>query len=160
MDEEYNITRIIDWEFASAEAKDLAFTSPCMMWPVADYYDGSNKLPKEEIEFAHLFEARGRKNICDIVLNSRRWQRFFFFLGGEVPRDEVEFRSSRASESLLLLAARKVSHCTRIGNSKPSSSIRRTIQISNASYGRNGLRIELRWGILSFRRMDHGPLGI
>lgn len=31
VDDDCNITGIIDWEFASAEAKDLAFSSPCMM---------------------------------------------------------------------------------------------------------------------------------
>lgn len=64
-----------------------------MMWPVGDYYDGVNQLSKEEVQFAHLFECRGRKNLCDIVLNGRRWQRFLFFLGGGVARDEAEFES-------------------------------------------------------------------
>lgn len=49
MDEEYNITGIIDWEFASAEAKELAFSSPCMMWPVAKFYDGDNALAEDEV---------------------------------------------------------------------------------------------------------------
>jgi hypothetical protein len=93
VDEDYNITGIIDWEFCSAEAKDLAFSSPCLMWPVADYYDGSNKLSDEEIQFAHLFELRGRSDLCEIVLNGRRWQRFLFFLGGGVASDEGEFEA-------------------------------------------------------------------
>lgn len=93
VDEDYNITGVIDWEFASTEAKDLAFSSPCMMWPVGDYYDGVNQLSEEEVQFAHLFERRGRKDLCDIVLNGRRWQRFLFFLGGGVARDEAEFES-------------------------------------------------------------------
>lgn len=93
VDDDYNITGIIDWEFASAEAKDLAFSSPCMMWPVGDYYDGLNNLSEEETEFAHMFEIRGRKDISEIILNGRRWQRFLFFLGGGVEEDESTFES-------------------------------------------------------------------
>lgn len=92
VDDDYNITGIIDWEFASAEAKDLAFSSPCMMWPVGDYYDGLNNLSKDEIEFARIFETRGRKDISDIVLNGRRWQRFLSFLKG-VESDKSTFES-------------------------------------------------------------------
>lgn len=92
VDEEYNITGIIDWEFASLEAKELAFSSPCMMWPVRKYYEGLNELSEEEVEFAHLFQQRGHDDLRDIVLNGRLWQRFMFFLSG-LPREESEFRS-------------------------------------------------------------------
>lgn len=37
VDEDYRITGIIDWEFASAEVKRLAFSSPCMLWPVGSF---------------------------------------------------------------------------------------------------------------------------
>lgn len=40
IDEQYNITGIIDWEFASTESTNLAFSASCMMWPVGDFYDG------------------------------------------------------------------------------------------------------------------------
>lgn len=93
VDDDYNITGMIDWEFASAEAKDLAFSSPCMMWPVLDYYDGLNNLSQDETEFAQIFEFRGRKDISDIVLNGRRWQRFLFFVGGGVEEDQSTFES-------------------------------------------------------------------
>ncbi|KAK4442577.1 hypothetical protein QBC34DRAFT_282140, partial [Podospora aff. communis PSN243] len=61
VDDEYNITGVIDWEFASAEAKELlAFSSPCMMWPVGKFYDGDNSLAEDEVRFAAIFEQRGR----------------------------------------------------------------------------------------------------
>jgi len=44
VDDEYNITGIIDWVFASTACKAYAFSSPCMMWPVAAYYEGKNVL--------------------------------------------------------------------------------------------------------------------
>lgn len=94
VDEGHNITAIIDWEFASAEAKELAFSSPCMMWPVDKYYDGSNELLSEdEVAFAQIFAKRGRRDLCEIVLKGRRWQRYAFFLGGGVPSGRVEFEA-------------------------------------------------------------------
>jgi hypothetical protein len=93
VDENFDITGIIDWEFASAEAKNLAFSSPCMMWPVRQYCDGSNNLSDEEIQFAHIFNQRGRKDLGDLILNGRRWQRFLFFLGGGVSTDKAKFQS-------------------------------------------------------------------
>jgi len=59
VDDGYSITGIIDWEFASAEAKELAFSSPCMMWPMADFYDDRNALAEDEERFAAIFEQRG-----------------------------------------------------------------------------------------------------
>ena len=82
VDNDYNITGIIDWEWASAEAKEVAFNSPCMMWPVADFYDGKNALAEDEERFAAMFEKRGRSDMASIVRGGRRWQRYLFFLGG------------------------------------------------------------------------------
>lgn len=81
VDAEYNITGIIDWEFASTEPKQRAFSSPAMIWPVADFYEGDNALSLEEVEFAAIFRQRGRDDMADFVLNGRKVQRFFFGLG-------------------------------------------------------------------------------
>lgn len=91
VDEEANITGIIDWEYASAESEYLAFSSPCMMWPVANYYKGNNELSAEEKQFAALLEQKGHSNLAEIVLNGRLHQRFWFFLGGGAPYDHGEF---------------------------------------------------------------------
>lgn len=91
VDEDYTITGIIDWEWASSEAKELAFSSPCMMWPVGPFYDGDNQLSEDEIEFAKIFKDRGRDDLSEIVRFGRRWQRFLFFLGGGHPQEVEEF---------------------------------------------------------------------
>jgi hypothetical protein len=57
VDNHFNITAIIDWEYASIEVRDFAFSSHCMMWPVADFYNGKNNLSCEEIEFASISES-------------------------------------------------------------------------------------------------------
>lgn len=94
VDDDYNITGIIDWEFASAEAKELAFSSPCMMWPVGDFYDGSNALSEDEVRFAAAFGRRGRGDLAELVRRGRRWQRFLFFLGGGVPWEYGRIRAA------------------------------------------------------------------
>lgn len=85
VDDEHNITGVIDWEFASAEAKELAFSSPCMMWPVGDFFDGSNALAEDEERFAAIFERRGRADMAKLIRGGRKWQRYLFFMGGRDP---------------------------------------------------------------------------
>lgn len=92
VDDNHNITGIIDWEFASAEAKELAFSSPCMMWPVEEFYQGHNHLSKDEMFFAAIFASRGRNDLSEMVMQGRRWQRFLFFLGS-IPHDKDEFEA-------------------------------------------------------------------
>ncbi|KAI9679958.1 MAG: hypothetical protein M1817_004973 [Caeruleum heppii] len=93
IDDDYNITGIIDWEFASTEVKELAFSSPCMLWPVGDFYSGSNVLSPQEIELAEHFERRGREDLGRMVRDGRRIQRFLFFLGGGSSTEKEEFES-------------------------------------------------------------------
>ncbi|KAJ3489271.1 hypothetical protein NLG97_g6035 [Lecanicillium saksenae] len=67
VDDDYNITGIIDWEWASAEAKEMAFSSPCMLWSVADFFDGQNALSPDETAFADMFAHSGRADMADMV---------------------------------------------------------------------------------------------
>jgi hypothetical protein len=93
VDEDYRITAIIGWEYASTEVKDLAFTSPCMMWPVGDVYDSKNNLSPEELEFAGIFCKRGRHDMAKLILKGRKWQRFLFSLSENMPSGLNEFQA-------------------------------------------------------------------
>ena len=100
VDEDFTITGIIDWEWASLEPKALAFSSPCMLWPVGDFYDGSNVLSPEEVELASIYERRGRSDMAHLVRNGRKMQRLMFSLGGlSEEHDEFEalFQGLRAA---------------------------------------------------------------
>ncbi|KAI1502336.1 hypothetical protein F5X99DRAFT_379924 [Biscogniauxia marginata] len=77
----YDIVSIIDWEWCHTVSKEDAFSSPCMMWPVAEFYDGSNELANDELRFASIFRERGRDDIASYVTEGRKVQRFFFALG-------------------------------------------------------------------------------
>jgi hypothetical protein len=64
-----------------------------MMWPVGSFYDGKNTLSKDEMQFAKTFETRGRKDMSDFILNSRRWQRWLFSLSENSPQDKEEYET-------------------------------------------------------------------
>lgn len=81
VNEAYDIVGIIDWEWCHTVSKSDAFSSPCMMWPVAEFYDGSNELTDDELRFASIFRERGRDDLASYVTKGREVQRFFFALG-------------------------------------------------------------------------------
>jgi len=80
--DDFNITGIIDWELASAEAQEFALSSPCMMWHVGDFYDRKNELSKDEETFAKIFEDKHEHEMAAIARGGRRWQRYLFFSEG------------------------------------------------------------------------------
>ena len=93
VNKDYDIVSIIDWEWCCTVAKEDAFSSPCMMWPVAEFYDGSNELTDDELRFAGIFRERGRSDLAGYVTGSRKVQRLFFALGAtsDCPNDYRTF---------------------------------------------------------------------
>ncbi|KAL2018802.1 hypothetical protein VTK56DRAFT_360 [Thermocarpiscus australiensis] len=81
VDDSFNIVGIIDWEWTQTVSKDEAFSSLCMMWPVARFYEGSNELSDEEVRLANIFRERGRDDLAECVIQGRKVQRFYFALG-------------------------------------------------------------------------------
>ncbi|KAJ5653022.1 hypothetical protein N7490_000025 [Penicillium lividum] len=79
----FDIVGIIDWEWTQTVSKAEAFCSPCMMWPVAEFYNGFNELAADELRLAAIFRERGREDLAVCVDEGRRVQRFFFALGPE-----------------------------------------------------------------------------
>lgn len=77
----FDIVGIIDWEWTQTVSKAEAFCSPCMMWPVGEFYSGSNELDPAELRLADIFRERGRQDLASYVINGRKIQRFFFSLG-------------------------------------------------------------------------------
>lgn len=77
VDDELNITGIIDWEWCTSESKAYAFSSPCMMWPVADFYASSNRLSPSETALASIFrDEHNRADLAEFILRGRPLQRF------------------------------------------------------------------------------------
>jgi hypothetical protein len=81
VDDSFTIVGMIDREWAQTVSKEEAFSSPCLMWPVARFYEGSNELSDDEIRFAAIFRERGRDNLAECVMKGRKVQQFYFALG-------------------------------------------------------------------------------
>ncbi|KAH8169879.1 phosphotransferase enzyme family protein [Sarocladium implicatum] len=81
VDEDYNITGIIDWEWALTASPAHAFNSPLGFLPVGDLYDGKNDLCEDEVAFARLLEEKGRGDLARYVWNGRLQHRFAFCCG-------------------------------------------------------------------------------
>lgn len=80
----FDIVGIIDWEWTEVVSKAEAFSSPCMMWPVAEFYEGHNDLAADELRLADIFQERGRQDLAQCVIRGRKIQRFFFALGPDI----------------------------------------------------------------------------
>ncbi|GAB0135247.1 hypothetical protein EsDP_00003592 [Epichloe bromicola] len=81
VDEQFNITGIIDWELAHTAPASLAFNSPVGFLPIADFYKGKNSLGDDEVVFAQLLEEKGRQDLAQSVWNGRLQHRFAFCCG-------------------------------------------------------------------------------
>jgi hypothetical protein len=96
VDDEFNITGIIDWEWAHTVPGAMAFSSPSWLWDVGKFFDGSNKLGTREIAFAELLGTLGfdleSGYLENCVRDGRGMQQFSFLLGyGFCDEDFVAF---------------------------------------------------------------------
>ena len=64
-----------------------------MLWPVADFYAGSNSLSSGELELAVMFERRRRADMASLIRNVRKMQRYLYFLGGGTSRNREVFEA-------------------------------------------------------------------
>ncbi|KAK2879956.1 hypothetical protein FQN49_000715 [Arthroderma sp. PD_2] len=87
VDDDYNITAIIDWEWAYTAPKSVAFNSPMAIFPVGDFYDGLTTPGEEEVLFAQLLEAKGSPELADIVREGRVQHHFEFCHGYDIVAD-------------------------------------------------------------------------
>jgi len=81
VDDDYNITGIIDWEWAYTDSKSAAFNSPIALFDVAAFYDGVNHISENEVIFAQFLEEKGHPDLGRIVRNGRLLHRFQFCCG-------------------------------------------------------------------------------
>ncbi|KAJ5469741.1 hypothetical protein N7539_009359 [Penicillium diatomitis] len=59
VDEEFNITGIIDWEWAYTDSKSGAFNSPIVLLPVADFYAGKTSIGEDETFLQSALKQKG-----------------------------------------------------------------------------------------------------
>ncbi|KAF3395394.1 hypothetical protein DPV78_008516 [Talaromyces pinophilus] len=81
VDDDYNTTGILDWEWAHTDTKSAAFNSPVMLLPVAEFYDGNNQLGQDELVFAQLLQDKGHADLAGIVREGRILHQLDFCCG-------------------------------------------------------------------------------
>ncbi|KAI0882820.1 kinase-like domain-containing protein [Annulohypoxylon maeteangense] len=81
VDENFNITGIIDWEWAHTAPLSHAFNSPLAIFDVAEFYNGVNNLSDNETVFARIFGGKGHQDLADSVWKGRLQHRFNFCCG-------------------------------------------------------------------------------
>ncbi|KAI9833145.1 MAG: hypothetical protein M1819_003767 [Sarea resinae] len=84
VDDEYNVTGIIDWEWAYTTSKLCAFCAPIVFIPVNHFFDGDNRLSDAEVLFAQKLEEGGDLEMAFAVRNGRIRHRFEFCCGGNL----------------------------------------------------------------------------
>ncbi|KAJ5647029.1 hypothetical protein N7490_003401 [Penicillium lividum] len=84
VDEDFNITGIIDWEWAYTAPKSAAFNSPIAVLPVGEFYNGVNRLGDDEIAFAELLKEKGHPDLGEITRCGRLLHRFDFCCGYDI----------------------------------------------------------------------------
>ncbi|KAG6077744.1 hypothetical protein E4U33_001131 [Claviceps sp. LM78 group G4] len=94
VNDDFDIVGIIDWEWCQTAPREHAFSSPCMMWPINAFYDGSNELAEEELLLARVFRERGRENLAGCVLHRRKVQILMCELSRMVVYEERKTRAS------------------------------------------------------------------
>ncbi|KZF21590.1 hypothetical protein L228DRAFT_283737 [Xylona heveae TC161] len=87
VDEHFNITGIIDWENAQITSAAYAFSSPLVFLHVDELFNGINDPGKHELDFAHILEKKGNKDLADFVRNGRTLIQFRLLVGYDFRRD-------------------------------------------------------------------------
>ena len=87
VDDDFNVTGIIDWEWAHTASPAHAFNSPIGLLPVGDFYDGVNEIGDDEVVFASLLEEKGHGDLAAYVRAGRLQHRFAFCCGYNLAAD-------------------------------------------------------------------------
>ncbi|CAD0083684.1 unnamed protein product [Aureobasidium vineae] len=72
VDDEMNITGVIDWEWAYTTAERVAFISPMLLLPVSDFFKGQGVIGEEEELFAKCLEEKGVEDMAKFLLISAK----------------------------------------------------------------------------------------
>lgn len=68
IDENYNITGIIDWELAIVTSKESAFQSPMLIYDLGELYNGLSTPSEDEARFAKIIrEEKGEEDLARMV---------------------------------------------------------------------------------------------
>ncbi|TCD68869.1 hypothetical protein EIP91_009584 [Steccherinum ochraceum] len=85
VDDDWNLTGIIDWEWAQACPKAEAFSAPLCLVSTVDYHNGDNSLGPDEVDFAEILDSKGAHELAGYVRNGRIEHRITHCIGCDIP---------------------------------------------------------------------------
>ncbi|KAL4887365.1 hypothetical protein BJY04DRAFT_1618 [Aspergillus karnatakaensis] len=71
VDDEYQITGLMGWDWTQTDTASAAFNSPRMLLPATEFYAGTTELGADELEFAQILEDKGRGDLAAIAWQGR-----------------------------------------------------------------------------------------
>ncbi|KAK4199166.1 hypothetical protein QBC40DRAFT_228337 [Triangularia verruculosa] len=93
IDEDYNITGVIDWESAYTAPACVAFNSPMGILPVKSFYDGIEIPDEDEETFGRILDSKGRQNFGDAIRHGRLLHRFLFCIKFDIEKYWDDFKA-------------------------------------------------------------------
>ncbi|KAK7626139.1 hypothetical protein IWX48DRAFT_634683 [Phyllosticta citricarpa] len=87
IDEDFNITGVIDWEWAHVMPKAIAFNSLMVLMPVGEFFGGSNDLGEDELAFAQMLEEKDSPILAQRVRKGKLQHQFAFCCSFDLARD-------------------------------------------------------------------------
>jgi hypothetical protein len=91
VDDDFNITAIIDWEWAVTAGPEEAFNTPDFLIPASHFFDGNITPGPKEIRFAEILEEKGHRDIAQYVRHGRLFHFLSFCSDYNFARDEEGF---------------------------------------------------------------------
>lgn len=89
VDDELNITGVIDWQMARVVPASEAFGPSLVTAEMGDLYDGVSSLTIHDHALARILKAKGAGDLARIMSRDERLRRFFFGLDVDLPWDET-----------------------------------------------------------------------
>ncbi|KZF19250.1 hypothetical protein L228DRAFT_251364 [Xylona heveae TC161] len=89
VDDELNITGIIDWQMARVVPAREAFGPSLVTAEMGDIYNGMSSLTVHDLALARFLKAKGAAGLARVMSKDERLRRFFFGLDVDLPWDET-----------------------------------------------------------------------
>jgi hypothetical protein len=90
VDDDFNITAIIDWQWVRTTTKAETFSAPLFLLDVYSFYDDNNAFSDHENAFIKILEKRSKYDLAAFVRNGRYQHCIAFSIGGHVEDNSLK----------------------------------------------------------------------
>jgi hypothetical protein len=101
IDDDHNITGIIDWEWAQTLSALDAFCAPLFLVDIGQYYDGVDTLSADKALFVQVLEEKGYLGLAELVREGRLRHRLAHIMDDSAMMDDIRVHLSSFRRILL-----------------------------------------------------------